>query len=201
MSYVAGVSRAKEFDVDAALAAALDLFWHRGYEATSVNDLVAHLGIGKASMYATFGSKHDLYLMALDQYVRTTDQGIIEELSQPRAALSAVRGLVLRYVDEIINDQQQRGCLVVNAAVERLPGDTAAARRVERSWDTLEVALTLALARAQAAGELAADRDPRAMAQFLLALLQGLRVLGKSLGQADRLRSAAAEGLRTLDPA
>jgi TetR/AcrR family transcriptional repressor of nem operon len=201
MSYVAGVSRTKEFDVDAALTAALDVFWRRGYEATSVNDLVAHLGIGKASMYATFGSKHDLYLMVLDHYVRTTDQAIVEELSRPQASLPAVRGLVLRHVGEIVNDQQQRGCLVVNAAVERLPGDTSAARRVERSWDTLEVALTLALARAQAAGELAADRDPRAMAQFLLTLLQGLRVLGKSLAPADRLRSAAAEGLRILDPA
>ncbi|MCE7002789.1 TetR/AcrR family transcriptional regulator [Kibdelosporangium philippinense] len=60
--------RTKEFDPDAVLRSALNLFWRKGYEATSIQDLVDHLGIGRASMYATFGTKHDLYLRALDLY-------------------------------------------------------------------------------------------------------------------------------------
>jgi len=192
------VSRTKEFDVDEALHDALGLFWRKGYEATSVADLVEHLGIAKASLYATFGNKHDLYLRALDRYVRTTDAQVVDELSAPGPALPAVRALVLRHVEEILTDQVRRGCLVVNSAVE-LPGDVAVAERVGRSWDTLEVALTLALSRARAQGELAAHRDPRALARLLLAVLQGLRVLGKGPSASERLRDAASVVLSILN--
>lgn len=192
------MSRTKEFDVDEALRNALDLFWRQGYEATSVNDLVEYLGIAKASVYATFGNKHDLYLRALDRYVRTTDAQVVDELSAPGAALPAVRALILRYVDDVLSDQARRGCLVVNSAVE-LPADAAVSERVGRSWDTLEVALTLALSRARAQGELAARRDPRSLARLLLALLQGLRVLGKGPSSAERIRDAATEALAILN--
>ena len=192
------MSRTKEFDVDEALHDALGLFWRKGYEATSVADLVEHLGIAKASLYATFGNKHDLYLRALDRYVRTTDAQVVDELSAPGPALPAVRALVLRHVEEILTDQVRRGCLVVNSAVE-LPGDVAVAERVGRSWDTLEVALTLALSRARAQGELAAHRDPRALARLLLAVLQGLRVLGKGPSASERLRDAASVVLSILN--
>ncbi|WP_199444199.1 TetR/AcrR family transcriptional regulator [Umezawaea beigongshangensis] len=192
------MSRTKEFDVDTALRAAVDLFWRQGYEATSVSDLVQHLGIAKASLYATFGAKHDLYVRALDHYVRTTDARVVDELSRPGSPLDAVRDLVLRHTRDVIADQDVRGCLVVNAAVE-LPGDESVAKRVGRSWDTLEVALTLALTRARAQGELPADRDPRALARTLLAVLQGLRVLGKGPSEPDRLLDAARQALRLLD--
>lgn len=192
------MSRTKEFDVDVALQAALDLFWRQGYEATSVNDLVEHLGIGRASMYATFGNKHDLYLRALDRYVQSTDADIMKSLSQPGPVLPAVRELVLGYVSSIAADEQQRGCLVVNAATELLPADVSVAHRVGRSWDTLEVSLTLALSRAKAQGELASDLDPRALARFLLAVLQGLRVLSKGPSPLERLRDAANQALRVL---
>ncbi len=77
------MARTKEFDPDAALQSALELFWRRGYEATSVADLVEHLGIGRASIYATFGNKHELYLKALDRYAEGRDAVLLAELSQP----------------------------------------------------------------------------------------------------------------------
>ncbi len=192
------MARTKEFDPDTALQGALELFWRRGYEATSMADLVQHLGIGRASIYATFGSKHELYLKALDRYLQLRNPNPIELLSQPGPALPAVRALVQQYAEESACDEQRRGCLVVNAAVERLPGDSAVARRVESSWDTLEVALASALTRARAQGELADDCDPRALARFLLVVLQGLRVLGKGHPDPERLRDAAAQALTAL---
>ena len=192
------MARTKEFDPDTALQGALELFWRRGYEATSMADLVQHLGIGRASIYATFGSKHELYLKALDRYLQLRNPNPIELLSQPGPALPAVRALVQQYAEESACDEQRRGCLVVNAAVERLPGDSAVARRVESSWDTLEVALASALTRARAQGELADDCDPRVLARFLLVVLQGLRVLGKGHPDPERLRDAAAQALTAL---
>lgn len=179
----------------------MDLFWRKGYEATSVNDLVVHLGVAKASLYATFRTKHDLYIAALGRYVERTNDRVIEDLSASGSALTAVRHLVERYCAEIIGDDEQRGCLVVNATTERLPRDSSVARLVEHSWDVLETSLTMALARALAEGELCPDTDPRALARFLMTLLQGMRVTGKSEHAHARVRAAAQEAVRVLLPA
>ena len=91
------MARTKEFDPDAALQSALELFWRQGYEATSMADLVGHHGIGRASIYATFGNKHELYLKALDRYNENRDPGLLGELSGPgagrRRAGAATAGL------------------------------------------------------------------------------------------------------------
>ncbi|OIJ64923.1 TetR/AcrR family transcriptional regulator [Streptomyces mangrovisoli] len=194
------MARTKEFDPDAALGAALELFWRRGYEATSMTDLVEHLGIGRASLYATFGNKHDLYLKALERYDRAGHGTHVRELSRPGPALPAVRALVRRYADEATADDLRRnGCFVTNTAAELAPHDPAAARRVERSWDRLETVLHTALVRAREQGELPADRDPLTLARMLLVLLQGLRLVGKASTDPARVRDAAEQALTLLD--
>ncbi|WP_432926692.1 TetR/AcrR family transcriptional regulator [Microbispora sp. CA-135349] len=192
------MARTKEFDPDVALERALNLFWRRGYEATSMADLVEHLGIGRASLYATFGGKHDLYVKALERYAQMCDPNLVELLSQPGPALPAVRALVERYTEDSIRDPERRGCMVVNAATELLPHDEPVARLVETSWTSLETALTSALIRARAQGEISAEADPRALARFVLVFLQGLRVMGKSQGDPARMRDAAAQALAML---
>lgn len=193
------MARTKEFDPDTALRRALDLFWERGYEATSMSDLVAHLGIARASVYGTFGGKRELYLKALERYLRDTDPKIAEALSRPGPVLPAVRALIERYADEAARDRPRRGCLVVNTAVELAARDPDAARLVESSWSFLEASLTSALTRARAQGELPPDRDPRSLARLLLVLFQGMRVLGRAPADEGRLRDAAREALALFD--
>src|SRR5690606_13023317 len=96
------------------------------------------------------------------------DPSPLEFLSRPGPALPLVRALVEHYAEECACDVKGRGCMVVNAAVERLPADSLVARRVEMTWGALESALGAALHRAQAQGELAPDKDPRSLARFLL---------------------------------
>lgn len=193
------MARTKQFDPEATLQSALELFWRRGYEATSMADLVEHLGIARASIYATFGDKRELYLLALRRYGELCDPKVLEELSQPGPALPAVRALVTRVAEESAGDELRRGCFMTNTAVELARRDRAAARQVEASWDLLEAGLTSALLRARAQGELPAGRDPRALARMLLVLLQGLRVVGKTGGDPDRARDAAAQALTLFD--
>ncbi|MEU9972895.1 helix-turn-helix domain-containing protein [Streptomyces sp. NPDC051014] len=194
------MARTKEFDPDAALRSALELFWRRGYEATSMADLVAHLGIGRASLYATFGSKHDLYLKALERYQEDRLPPLLRDLSRPGPALPAVRALIRQYAAESAADELRlRGCLVTNTAAELAPHDPAAARSVERDWDRVETGLHMALARAVAQDELPAGRDPLALARTLLVLLQGLRVVGKASTDPGRVRDAAEQVLTLLD--
>jgi TetR/AcrR family transcriptional regulator, transcriptional repressor for nem operon len=192
------VARTKEFDPDAVLQKALELFWEHGYEATSMADLVEHLGIARASIYTTFGGKHDLYLKALDRYLQTRDPDLVEMLSQPGPVLPAVRALVELYAHDSAYGDRRWGCMVVNAAVEVVPSDPQAARRVAASWDTLETVLTSALTRARAQGEIPEQKDPRALARFLLVLLQGIRVLGRAQADPGRVRDAAEQALSIL---
>ncbi|MFE3164142.1 TetR/AcrR family transcriptional regulator [Streptomyces sp. NPDC059224] len=193
------MARTKAFDPDAVLQSALELFWRRGYEATSMTDLIEHLGIGRASIYATFGSKHELYLRAVDRYIEMRDPAILQELSQPGPVLPAVRAVVRRFAAEATAPEvRQAGCLVTNTAAELGPHDPAAARRVESSWDHVETVLYSALVRAQAQGELPEDRDPRSLAHLLLVVMQGMRVVGKVSSDPARVRDAAEQALALL---
>lgn len=196
---MAEVARTKEFDPDAVLQAALELFWRRGYEATSMSDLVDRLGIGRASIYATFGSKRALYLKALDRYTEVMDPRLLADLSAPGLALPAVRSVVRRFAEEAACDETRRGCFVTNTAAELAPHDQEAARRVAASWDYLEILLCSALARAQQQEELAEGQDPRALARMLLVLMQGIRVVGKASFEPARVRDAADQALALLD--
>ncbi|KUO22228.1 TetR/AcrR family transcriptional regulator [Streptomyces dysideae] len=194
------MARTKEFDPDAALQSALELFWQRGYEATSMSDLVEHLGIGRASIYATFGNKRELYLKALERYQQGRLPEMLRKLSQPGPALPAVRALVRSYATEAAAEELRRsGCFVTNTAAELAPHDPAAARSVERNWDQLEIVLHSALVRARAQGELPAGHDPLTLARMLLVLLQGLRVVGKASSDPSRVRDAAEQALALLD--
>ncbi|MFF1479621.1 TetR/AcrR family transcriptional regulator [Streptomyces sp. NPDC058301] len=194
------MARTKEFDPDAALQSALELFWERGYEATSMADLVDHLGIGRASIYATFGNKHELYLKALDRYDETYSALLFQELSEPGPALPAVRALVRRFADESsATETRLTGCFVTNTAAEVGARDAAAARRVEQAWERLETLLHSALVRAGAQGELPPERDPRSLARLFLVLMQGMRVMGKATDEPTRVREAAEAALTLLD--
>ncbi|MGW0463789.1 TetR/AcrR family transcriptional regulator [Streptomyces sp. NPDC003027] len=194
------MARPKEFDPEAALQSALELFWRRGYEATTMSDLVEHLGIGRASIYATFGNKRQLYMKALERYLTTRDPLMTEELSQPGPALPAVRALVRRFAVEAGTDATRlNGCFITNSAAELGPHDDAVARRVELNWEQIETLLHAALVRARAQGELSADRDPRALARMLLVLMQGIRLVGKASSDPTRVRDAAEQALALLD--
>ncbi|MFC5825207.1 TetR/AcrR family transcriptional regulator [Nonomuraea insulae] len=187
------MARTKEFDPDAALQQALELFWERGYEATSMADLVERLGVARASIYATFGGKRELYLKALERYLEQNNA--IEPLSQPGPALPAIRGLFDAYVAECLADELRRGCMVVNTAVEFAGRDAAVLAKVVVSWAGLETALAGALIRARAQGEIPAGKDPEALARFLLVLLQGIRVLGRADPDPRRLRDAVDQAM------
>lgn len=187
------MARMKEFDPDAALARAMELFWRQGYEATSVGALVEHLGIAKASLYATFGDKHALYLAALDRYIRNPDPDPVELLATADEVLPAIQTLLDVYAAP--SPHRPVGCMVVAAAVECAPGDPAVASRVERSWSASEVALTSALLRARARGEIREDVEPASLAGYLLVLMQGMQVVSGSAEGVRRARDAARHAL------
>jgi TetR/AcrR family transcriptional repressor of nem operon len=193
------VARTREFDTEAAVERAMDLFWSRGFAATSVQDLVDATGVGRGSLYAAFGSKEGLYLAALDRYREQLAVPMVTALRSGAPVRDVVRGLLEGLAAQAVADQQRRGCLMVNAATERCPGDPTVARRVRDTVAANEAALVEALTAARAAGQLGADKDPVALARFLVAVTHGLRVTGVITPEPPVLRDVVEVALGCLD--
>jgi TetR/AcrR family transcriptional repressor of nem operon len=172
--------RTKEFEPEAALQNAMELFWRKGYEATSMRDLLDGMGIGRGSFYDTFGDKHSLFLAALDRFETTRTAWIIEALEGPGSLLESIRYVFERTVDGLVGFEPRRGCLLANSAVELAPHDPEVARRISRYVQRTEDAFEQALERARTAGDISQDKDPRALARFLVNNLHGLRIMARA---------------------
>ncbi len=192
------VARTREFDTDAAVSRAMNLFWSRGYEATSVRDLTGHLGIGQGSLYAAFGDKDGLYRAALEHYRATLAAAALRDLEEGADVRSAIRAMLVERV-RIAVEGDGRGCLVVNAACERLPQDAATRRTVRDVQEASRNALADVLKIAVERGEIAARHDPHTLAAFLVTFLNGLLVSSKITPDAAALESLVEVALATLD--
>ncbi|MBV7331182.1 TetR/AcrR family transcriptional regulator [Chloroflexi bacterium TSY] len=194
------MARQKEFDQEKALDRAMRLFWQKGYEATSIQDLVDHLGIGRRSLYDTFKSKHDLFIAALDRYRQMTNNlstAMNKELqASPKVLIRRIFELI---IEEAVNDQDRCGCFVVNSAVELARHDDAVAVRVREAMQRMEDDFYALLVQAQKNGELNATRDLRDLAQFLVNAVYGIRVQAKINPERQLLTTVANLTLSVLD--
>ncbi len=177
------MARVKTFDPDAVLDRAVELFWRQGFEATGVQDLVDELGISRSSLYSTFGDKDQLYLKAFERYCAREAGPRHELLTRGGSVMAGLRELLVGLAEAPEHHPDRRGCLVVNAAMERVPHDPATTAAVAAQLRRLEDALHAALLRGQAGGEVDPSRDARALARFLVTVVQGMRVVGKATAE------------------
>ncbi|WP_131737474.1 TetR/AcrR family transcriptional regulator [Actinomadura roseirufa] len=192
------MARTREFDTEAAVAAAMEVFRSRGYEATSIQDLVEATGIGRGSLYAAFGSKDGLYERALRHYSAGSLRTMAGRLDRDAPIREILRDLLLALVDDTVGDPDRRGCLMTNTAVERLPGDAVAGRIVGESFDRVAGLVEEALRHGRARGELPPDADVTALSDFVTTTIQGLRVQGKAGADRRRLAAVVDTALRAL---
>ena len=193
------MARQKEFDQDKALDKAMTLFWQKGYEATSIQDLVDHMGIGRRSLYDTYKSKHDLFIAALDRYRDMANESIVssdEPLVSPKVAIQEIfEGIVA----EAIADRNRKGCFVVNSAVELAGQDEAVTTRSRSGFQDLEFIFHSLLHQAQEAGEVRPDHDIQALAHYLTNAVFGIRVMSKMNPDKQVLTNVVTLTLSILD--
>ncbi|MGI5337240.1 TetR/AcrR family transcriptional regulator [Streptomyces sp. CA-181903] len=192
------MARTREFDTEAVVSRAMELFWTRGYEATSVRDLTRHLGIGQGSLYAAFGDKDGLYRAALEHYRTTFAAEALSGLEEGEDARSAIRALLVERI-RIAVGHGGRGCLLVNAATERLPEDRPTRRVVRDVLGANQDALTDLLREAAERGEISPRHDAHTLAAFLVTFLNGLLVSAKITPDARALEPLVEVALTTLD--
>jgi TetR/AcrR family transcriptional repressor of nem operon len=189
----------RQFDTIGAVDKAMNLFWERGYEATSMQDLTEALGVGRGSLYAAFGSKDGLYRAALSHYLDLMGSAMLRTLDEGGDVRTTIRNALLGRLTVAADDPVRRGCMLVNAACERLPGDASTRQTVlevtSANRDALERALTEAVIR----GEITPTFDPRSLAAFLTACLTGLLVSSKVDPDLTSLTRTVDVALSVLD--
>ncbi|WP_379131771.1 TetR/AcrR family transcriptional regulator [Paenibacillus sp. sgz500958] len=191
------MARSKEFDVDTVLGKAMEVFWRQGYEKTSMQDLVHHMGIHKRSMYDTFGDKHKLYMQVMDRY-KETMQHVMEHRTQNQSsAKSAIRQLFEVTIHKA--ESEPKGCLIVNTAVELSQHDPEAADKVADSLLDTENLLRILIRKGQESGEFSQDLDEALVSEYLNNALVGLRVMVKTTRDTSKLNRIMETTLSILD--
>jgi TetR/AcrR family transcriptional repressor of nem operon len=193
------MARPREFDPDAALERAMQVFWTKGYEATSLDDLCEATGLGRSSLYAAFGDKHALLLRSLDRYEEISAARIAAALARPLPIRESIAALLGEFIEKIAAGPGRRGCFIGNCAAELARHDREALGRVRRSLERTEAQFRTALDRARSRGELPPRANPTALARFFASGIHGLRLVGKTNPDRAVLNDIAAVMLRCFD--
>lgn len=190
------MANVKKFDEDAVLDSILTVFWRQGYEATSLDNLVAATGVKKQSLYNSFGNKEAMFRKAYEHYLAKLEDALDGATrSCDGTPLARIRAFMESFIGVATDPATPAGCLVTNSAVEfGYQQDSAVTALLRDHFATIEGRLAGIIVEAQAAGEVAPDRDPAALAQFLIGSVTAAAVM-------YRLKRDPALGQATLDQA
>jgi TetR/AcrR family transcriptional repressor of nem operon len=188
----------KQFDRDEVLDLAMALFWERGYEATSIQDLVEATCVNRGSLYATFGNKKRLFLAVLDQYADKVGKPLMAQLEDPdpRRAIERMFESIIRRTSD---PSWPRGCLNTNTSLECPNSGDQISRKIAERLGQQESAIYRVLRRAQAKGVLDPAQDARALARFFMGVAQALNVVNKALADPAILRDMMKVAMSVWD--
>jgi TetR/AcrR family transcriptional regulator, transcriptional repressor for nem operon len=192
------MARPREFDEGVVLDAAVLCFWNRGYEATSVKDLVERTGITAASLYNAFGDKRAIYERALDRYVEGSVASRIRrcEALAPREAIGAFFEEILK---RSLGDRERKGCMLVNAALDVAPHDPDFRKIVTGVLADIEGFFLSCVKAGQGDGSITRSLPAETLSHHLLGVLMGIRVLARVRPERALLEGVIAPSLALLD--
>jgi len=184
------MARPREFDREEALGRAMRVFWEKGYAATSTDDLLGAMNIGRQSLYNAFGDKRRIYLEALERYQLNSVSHHVGNLNGPASPLAGLKALLLGLIPAICGEDPQ-GCMGVNSICEFGAEDEELAAMRCRSASVLSLHLLARIREGQEAGELDAQMDASEAMGFVLLTMQGMQVASRAGAQPEALRAMA----------
>ena len=185
--------RRKEFDREEVLMKAMFVFRDKGYEATSMQDLVSSMAINRFSLYQTFKSKHELFVRALEAYYENVAIPFFARLRDSDQGLSIIETTLMELVSRIKTGQSSNGCLLCNTIAELgAKKDERTAAILARYLNRVENDFHAALVRAKALGEISVDVNARERAKVLVAYSTGLLSMAKVLNEREMRASVQA---------
>jgi TetR/AcrR family transcriptional regulator, transcriptional repressor for nem operon len=193
------MARPKKFDKEEVLKLATEIFWRKGFEATSVQDLVEQTKVNKQSLYDTFGDKHSLYLAALCRYRAESENQFGCLAAENISPKTVLRKLFENVIAEAVGDSEQKGCFINNAMIELAAQDEKIGKICLESMSSMETRLARLVKKGQEAGEIAESLKPETVAAFLFAALNGLRAVSKITPDENKLKEIAETTLSIFD--
>jgi TetR/AcrR family transcriptional repressor of nem operon len=191
------MARPREFDERAVLDAASDVFWAKGYEATSTRDLSARTGLTPSSIYAAFGDKRRMFRRALDHYLGRLREKMAS-LEATRSPGDAITGFFEDTIERSLADSLQRGCMLVNSALEASPQDPEFRADIASELELIEGFFRRRIAAGQQRGEISPAHSAEDAARQLLTVLLGIRVLARARPEGPLMRGAVSQTLASL---
>ncbi len=170
------MARTKEFDECEVLKKAICLFWNKGYNGTSMQELVDGLGISRSSLYDTFGDKHQLYLKALEAYREGYGDRLETLINAAPLAKAAIKNIFDLVINDLLDDQQRKGCFLVNAGIELAAHDQQVNELICQNEQQLEKTFLKIITKGQQSGELDPAKDAQSIARFLSNTVKGMQV-------------------------
>jgi len=191
------MARHKEFEREDVLRRAIPVFWEKGFANTSTEDLVRAMGIGRQSLYDTFGDKRGLFLEALRAYNTDSVAALLKKLRAGPAVLQAIEGILVDLA-EAQDKVRARGCMGVNAICELVPDDAEVRALTETTGGFLEASLKDIIDEGKSQGGIDRSVDSRAAARFIAATLSGMKVQAKAGVPTEVLRDVATFAVNAL---
>lgn len=191
------MARPQEFDTAEVLDNALNAFWDKGYEATSISDLVRATGLSRSSLYGSFGNKHALFLEAFDLY-RVMRKRDMDRVLQKGTADEKIRAFLHMVISEAQDPNHGTGCMSMHQTVELAPRDPDVQRRVDRDFRTVEDALTAVIVEGQADGTLATRYAPRNAARLIVTAFPGMQLVARVSTRPELVEDAVEQLIAML---
>lgn len=192
------MARTREFDEGQVLEAAMQLFWEKGYEATSLSDLTSRMGIQRPSIYSTFGDKRELFEAALRRYTTSRASDIRSRLQKYSSVKEAFSIFFADIITEEYEEDLSKGCFCINTMVELAPHDEKFEVLTREHQMYLAVIFQETIERGIQTGELDVNTDAKSLAQALIVALIGITVMMKSRPQRSFVDNAVAATLTLL---
>lgn len=193
------MARPAQFEREEVLEKAMQAFWNQGYCATSMADLVEVTDLKPGSLYAAFQSKEGLFMAALEHYGECSATRVERVLAEAETPLQGIRTYFRQLARNGADPQAKRSCFLVNTVLELARQNETVRELVTQHLDNIEMQFRRALEAAQADGELSPDKDPEALAAFLMTNIWGLRVLGGTAPPQERTQAVVSQLLAVLD--
>lgn len=198
MNKTAGRGRPRNFDRDAALDKAMNLFWQNGYEATSINELTKAMEINPPSLYASFGNKEKLFIEVVDYYVKNFGNYRIEALKTSLTAQEGIKSLLIRTIDQFYSAPDKIGCLVVSAALSGSSESKNVQDILSNERRKTVVLIRERLEQGQKDGDIAQTLNLDVLAEYFGMLLFGITVQAKDHVPIQNLYDSVEIALKAL---
>lgn len=193
------MARTKNFNEQEVLEKALGLFWKKGYHATSIQDLVNHLGINRASMYDTWGDKHKLFLAALKLYRKQHSSALLELIRSENPARDVIKDFMLYAIKEDSDKQKRNGCFILNSTTELADRDEAVGQLSGENRTTVIKVLTAIIDEGKTEGDITSTQNSEDLATYFFSVISGIQLLRQTKASEKMLKNTVNIALSALD--